>query len=190
MTVAKANTFVWLHRRHAEALRRIAAENSRLERAWLAEQRESLGLRSGDPTPEKLRALVLRLRPERWPGESHMVEAAMRVRLAAPDLAGPWSPFTPDELETQRLSGRRTGSPNEQFGDKMALDIAADVVEFAQLAAYRISQPIIEKMHTEKLIGPRPKRSREAVARKCELQAQVYTLGRIAREAIVSIVGP
>ncbi|MFP8906182.1 hypothetical protein [Streptomyces atacamensis] len=189
MSVPKVNTVVWLYHDHAEELRRIARKNARAERAWLAEQREALHLNPSDPTPEELRTEVLRLRPDNWPGESHMVEAAMRVRLSAPDLAGPWAPFSATEVEAQRLSGRRVGSPNRNFSEKMAFDLAADVVDAARLAAHRVSEPIIATMRAEKLIGPCPRRSRHALARKQELQAQVYTVGRIVREAIATITG-
>lgn len=188
MAGAKVNIFVWMRSDHAQALRDIAEENARRERKWLAEQREALGLLPDEPTPENLRLEVLRLRPDTWPGESQLVDAAMRVRLSAPDLAGPWEPFTPEEREKQRLSGRRTGSPNENFGAKMALDLSTEVVDAALLAAYRVSQPVVAQMWAERLIGPRPKRSREALARKRELQARIFTLGRIARESIATLV--
>ncbi|WP_326655708.1 hypothetical protein [Streptomyces sp. NBC_01750] len=190
MTAGKVNTFVWLHKWQGAALRQLARDNAATEAAWIASQRERLGVRPTDPTPEPVRLEALARRPETWPGESHLVEASMRVRLAAPDLAGPWVPFTPTELESQRLSGRRPGTPNQRFTDKIAVDIAPGVIASAQLAAYRVSEPVIAQLRTENLIGPGASRSRRARDRREELQAQIYTVGRIAREAITRIIAP
>lgn len=188
MPEPKVNTFVWLHPDHAEKLREMARQNARFEAAWLLEQRDALGLSEREPTPEELRLDILDLRPNNWPGESHLVTAAMRRRMTEDPLADPWPPFTEAERKFQRLAGRRTGTPNEGFGDKIALDLPADLVESAQLAAYRISQPIVATLRAENLIGRNPKRSREALARKRQLQADIYTLGRIIRESITKIV--
>ncbi|WP_073229336.1 hypothetical protein [Streptomyces sp. NBRC 110465] len=190
MTAGKLNTFVWLHTSQGDALREIARNNARAEAAWIADQRERLNLGPDDPTPEAVRREALALRPGTWPGASHLVEASMRVRLAAPDLAGPWQPLTPDERETQRLAGRRIGTPNQHFADKIAVDIAPDIIDAARLAAYRVSEPVIAQLRAENLIGPGASRSRAARARRDELQAQIYTLGRIAREAINRLISP
>lgn len=112
----------------------------------------------------------------------------MRARLSLPDLSGPWRPFTTEEAQAQRLTGRRTGSPNESFGAKLMLDIAADVVDAARLAAYRVSEPAVDALQRENLVGLRPSRSKHALARKLELQGQIYTVGRIARESIATLL--
>ncbi|MFC9298480.1 hypothetical protein ACFTWH_27960 [Streptomyces sp. NPDC057011] len=190
MIAGKRNTFVWVHEEDAKALRDLCGDNAAREAAWLASQREQLGLTEGEPTPEPLRLELLRLRPARWPGQSHIVEASMRVRLSRPDLVGPWVPFTPAERESQRLSGRRPGTPSERFSDKLALDLDPELVDLAQLASYRISEPIVSQMHAENLLGPGRSRSRRARLRREELQAQIYTLGRIAREAIALVLHP
>lgn len=188
MGAGKVNTYVWLHKWQGDGLRHLARENAKAESAWIASQRERLGLHPTDPTPEVVRLEALSLRPGTWPGESHLAEASMRVRLSAPDLAGPWAPFTPSELESQRLPGRRTGSPNENFTDKIAIDIAPDVIASARLAAYRVSEPVIAQLRAENLIGPGASWSRRARDRREELQAQIYTVGRIAREAITRLI--
>ena len=157
---AKVNTLVWLHPSHAEGLAALAGENDFAEWRWLAEQRQRLGLPRGEPTPEEIRVSVLTLRPDLWPRMGQLTETAMRARLALPDLAGPWPPFTAEEAQAQRLSGRRTGSPNENFGAKLMLDIAADVVDAARLAAYRVSEPAVRSLQQENLIGLRPSRSK------------------------------
>lgn len=184
MTAGKLNTFVWLHPSQGAALRSIARANAHAEAEWIASERERLGIRPDEPTPEAVRLEAFALRPGTWPTASHLVEAAMRRRLSAPDLAGPWPPFTSDERESQRLSGRRPGTPNERFTDKIAVDIAPDVIASAQLAAYRVSQPVVAQLRAENLIGPGASRSRAARARREELQSQIFTVGRIAREAI------
>ncbi|MHC3394714.1 hypothetical protein ACLQ2E_35435 [Streptomyces lavendulocolor] len=184
MVAGKVNSFVWVSEEDAGALRQLARENAALEAAWVASQRERLDVPPHEPTPEHVRLEALRLRPTEWPGESHLVEASMRVRLGAPDLAGPWPPFTAEEREAQRLSGRRPGTPNEGFTDKLALDISPDVIESARLASYRVSEPVVRQLRAENLIGPGASRSRAARARRAELQAKIYTVGRIAREAI------
>ncbi|WP_329235793.1 hypothetical protein [Streptomyces canus] len=186
--VAKVNTLVWLHPSHAEGLARLAGENDFAEWKWLAEERQRLGLPKSEPTPEELRVSVLTLRPDVWPRMGHLTETAMRARLALPDLAGPWRPFTAEEAQAQRLSGRRPGTPNEHFGAKLMLDIAADVVDSARLAACRVSEPAVAALHRENLIGLRPSRSKQARARKLELQGQIYTVGRIARESIATLL--
>lgn len=187
-TVAKVNTLVWLHPDHADGLAHLAGENDRAEWDWLAEERQRLGLRRGDPTPEEIRVAVLTRRPEWWPRMGLLTEAAMRARLSLPDLSGPWRPFTTEEAQAQRLTGRRTGSPNESFGAKLMLDIAADVVDAARLAAYRVSEPAVDALQRENLVGLRPSRSKHALARKLELQGQIYTVGRIARESIATLL--
>ncbi|MFD5372100.1 hypothetical protein [Streptomyces sp. NPDC127103] len=188
MTAGKLNTFVWLHTWQGDALRRIARENAAAEVAWVGAERERLGVAPNAPTPEHIRLEALALRPGTWPGASHLVEASMRVRLAAADLAGPWAPFTPSEREAQRLAGRRTGTPNERFADKIAVDIDPGLIASAQLAAYRVSEPVVAQLRAENLIGPGASRSRAARQRKAELQAQIYTVGRIAREAITRLI--
>ncbi|WP_438297919.1 hypothetical protein [Streptomyces sp. HUAS TT7] len=190
MVAGRLNTFVWVHAEQAEALRTIASENARAEADWLASERERLRLHPAEPTPEPIRREAFRLRPQQWPGQSYLVETAMRARLAAPDLAGPWAPFTPEEREMQRLAGRRPGTPNAHFGDKLALDLTPELVDSAQLAAYRVSAPTVARLYAENLIGPGASRSRAARARREQLQAQIFTLGRIAREAINLIIGP
>ncbi|NWF30862.1 hypothetical protein HW130_32235 [Streptomyces sp. PKU-EA00015] len=188
MISGKVNTFVWLHKWQGDELRRIARENAAAEAAWVDAERARLGLALDAPTPQAVRLEALALRPGTWPGASHLVEASMRVRLAAPDLAGPWAPFRPSEQEAQRLAGRRPGTPNEQFTDKIAVDIAPDLIASAQLAAYRVSEPVVAQLHAENLIGSGASRSRAARARRAELQAQIYTVGRIAREAITRLI--
>ncbi|MFE9484504.1 hypothetical protein ACFYNM_38730 [Streptomyces spororaveus] len=190
MIAGKLNTFVWVHEEDANALRELSGANAAREAAWLTAQRERLGLSEGEPTPKPLRLELLRLRPVRWPGQSHLVEASMRVRLSRPDLVGPWSPFTPEERESQRLSGRRPGTPSERFTDKLALDLDPELVNFAQLASHRISEPIVSQLRAENLLGPGRSRSRAARLRREELQAQIYTLGRIIREAIALVLHP
>ncbi|MFK0160693.1 hypothetical protein ACIQVK_52760 [Streptomyces sp. NPDC090493] len=187
--VAKVNTLVWLHAEQAAELARISGENNLAEWQWLAEERRRLGLPLSEPTPEETRVAVLTLRPDLWPRMGLLTETAMRARLALPDLAGPWDPFTAEEAQAQRLSGRRPGSPNEHFGAKLMLDIAADVVDGARLAAYRVSEPAVRALQQENLVGLRPSRSKRARARKLELQGQIYTVGRIAREAIATLLG-
>ncbi|WP_159048092.1 hypothetical protein [Streptomyces sp. XY511] len=184
MVAGKLNTFVWVHEEDARALRERAEENAARESAWLTAQRERLGLSESQPTPEPIRLEALRLRPQKWPGQSQIVEASVRVRLSHPDLAGPWAPFTPEERERQRLAGRRPGSPRESFTDKLALDLDPDLVALAQLASYRISEPIVGQLRAENLLGPGRSHSRAARLRREELQAQIYTVGRIIREAI------
>ncbi|MFC8668692.1 hypothetical protein [Streptomyces sp. NPDC057199] len=186
--VAKVNTLVWLHPFQAEGLARLAGENDFAEWQWIAEERQRLRLPKSEPTPEEIRVSALTMRPEWWPRMGQLTETAMSARLALPDLAGPWLPFTPEEAQAQRLSGRRPGSPNEQFGAKMMLDIAADVVDAARLAAYRVSEPTVSALRQENLIGSRPARSKQAHARKLELQGQIYTVGRIARESITTLL--
>ncbi|WP_331720792.1 hypothetical protein OG762_52170 (plasmid) [Streptomyces sp. NBC_01136] len=186
--IAKINTLVWLHPSHAEGLARLAGENDRAEWEWLAEERQRLGLRNGEPTPEEIRVSMLMRRPDWWPRMGQLTEAAMRARLALPDLAGPWRPFTAEEAQAQRLSGRRPGSPNERYGAKLMLDIAADVVDAARLAACRVSESAVMALQRENLIGLRPSRSKRARARKLELQGQIYTVGRIARESIATLL--
>ncbi|MFF4709580.1 hypothetical protein [Streptomyces sp. NPDC001297] len=187
--VAKVNTLVWIHPLHAQGLISLAEENDRAEGEWLAEQRRLHRLPHGEPTPEEIRITLLTLRPEVWPRMGHLTEAAMRARLAKPDLAGPWQPFSVEEAQAQRLSGRRTGSPNEYFGTKLMLDISADVVDAARLAAYRVSEPAVSSLRQENLIGPGRSRSKKARARMLELQGQIYTVGRIARESIAALLG-
>ncbi|OII64316.1 hypothetical protein BJP40_00155 [Streptomyces sp. CC53] len=190
MPAGKLNTFVWLHKWQGDELRRIARQNAAAEADWVNAERERLGVAPHAPTPEHIRLEALALRPGPWPGASQLVEAAMRVRLSAPDLAGPWPPFTPDEQEAQRLAGRRPGTPNERFDDKIAVDIDPALIASAQLAAYRVSAPVVAQLRAENLLGPGAARSRAARARKAELQAQIYTLGRIAREAITLVITP
>ncbi|MER7952334.1 hypothetical protein ABTY59_33575 [Streptomyces sp. NPDC096079] len=190
MVAGKVNTFVWLRARQATALRDLSRRNAAAEAAWLHSQRELNKVHPDEPTPEPIRLEAFQLRPHTWPRESHLVETAMRKRLAASDLSGPWAPFTASEREAQRLAGRRSGTPNEGFDDKLALDLAPEVVDLARLASHRISEPIVNQLRAENLIGPGASRSRQARARREELQAQIYTLGRIAREAIALVVGP
>ncbi|MDX2845748.1 hypothetical protein PV377_43725 [Streptomyces ipomoeae] len=187
-TAAKVNTLVWLHPSHAEGLARLAEENDFAEWRWLAEERQRLRVPHSEPTPQEIRVSALDQRPVLWPRMGLLTETAMRARLALPDLAGPWPPFTAEEAQAQRLSGRRPGSPNEHFGAKLMLDIAADVVDSARLAAYRVSEPAVRLLQQENLIGPRPARSKQARARKLELQGQIYTVGRIARESIAALL--
>ncbi|MFM9625341.1 hypothetical protein ACKI14_46405 [Streptomyces turgidiscabies] len=186
--VAKVNTLVWLDPSQAAGLARLAGENDKAEWRWLAEERRRIGLHPSEPTPEEIRVSVLTLRPDLWPRMGLLTETAMRARLALPDLAGPWPPFTAEEAQAQRLSGRRPGTPNEHFKAKLMLDIAADVVDGARLAAYRVSEPVVTALHRENLIGLRPSRSKQARARKLELQGQIYTVGRIARESIATLL--
>ncbi|WP_031078066.1 hypothetical protein [Streptomyces sp. NRRL WC-3742] len=185
-----ANTFVWVHRDQAAKLREMARLHADLEYSWLLDQRATLGLGDDEPTPEHIRIEMMALRPDNWPGESLMVAAAMRRRMAAEPLAGYWEPFTPQERAAQRLPGRRTGTPDERFGDKLALDLPVDLVDSAQLAAYRLSEPIVAALRAEHLVGPDRSRSKKATARRLELQAQIWTLGRVIRESITMIVGP
>ncbi|BDT39686.1 hypothetical protein [Streptomyces yaizuensis] len=189
MATGKHTTFVWVHRSDGDALRAMAEANRNEERAWIAEQRERAGLHPSQPTPEPIRLEALALRPGTWPTQSHLLEAAMRVRLRAPELVGPWTPFTHEEQEAQRLPGRRYGTSKQKFTDKMALDIDPVLIDHAHLAAYRISEPIVAALITENLVGPGASRSRTARQRREELQAQIYTLGRIAREALAIVVG-
>ncbi|MGW1767199.1 hypothetical protein ACWCQL_24410 [Streptomyces sp. NPDC002073] len=184
MVAGKLNTFVWVHEEQATALRSMSDANADRESAWLHEQRGALGLSENQPTPEHLRLEILRLRPLQWPRQSHLVEESMWLRLSQPDLAGPWLPFTPRERESQRLSGRRPGTPSEKFGDKLALDLDPELVELAQLASHRISEPIVRQLHAENLLGPGRSQSRTSRLRREELQAKIYTLGRVVREAI------
>ncbi|MER7049931.1 hypothetical protein [Streptomyces jumonjinensis] len=190
MTIGKHNTFVWVHRSDGDALRTMAEANRHEEMAWIAEQCERAGLHPSEPTPELIRLEALALRPGTWPTQSNLLEAAMRVRLAAPDLVGPWVPFTHEEREAQRLPGRRYGTAKQKFTDKLALDIDPVLVDHGHLAAYRISEPIVAELIAENLVGPGASRSRAARQRREELQAQIYTLGRVVREALAAIVGP
>ncbi|MFD0409942.1 hypothetical protein [Kitasatospora sp. NPDC127116] len=184
------NTFVWVHIDQAKKLREMARFHAGLERSWLLDRRAALGLADSEPTPEHVRIEMLTLRPDNWPGESLMVSAAMRRRMMEKPLAGAWPPFTEQERAAQRLAGRRTGTPDEGFGDKLALDLPTELVGAAQLAAYRLSEPIVIALRDENLVGPRRSRSKESAARRLELQGQIWTLGRVIRESITMIVGP
>ncbi|MEU9079985.1 hypothetical protein AB0D22_35585 [Kitasatospora sp. NPDC048538] len=183
------NTFAWVHVDQAKKLRDLARRNAHLENSWLLDRRAALGLGENEPTPEHIRIEMLTLRPDNWPGESLMVTAAMRRRMAEAPLAGTWPPFTDQERAAQRLAGRRPGTPDEHFGDKFALDLPADLVSAAQLAAHRLSEPVVAKLHAENLIGSGRSRSKKSVTRRLELQGQIWTLGRVIRESITMIVG-
>uniref|UniRef100_UPI003F490DF1 hypothetical protein n=1 Tax=unclassified Streptomyces TaxID=2593676 RepID=UPI003F490DF1 len=187
MDTGKRNVVVWLDEESANALGAMAEANVDAQNEWLAEQRAALGVQDGDPTPEDVRLEMMALRPDNWPGESLLLESAMRRRLALPDLAGPWVPLTERELAIQRLPGRRIGTPTQKFDRKLAFDLDPHLVLQALTAAYRVSEPVVTALIRENLVGPRPRRSREALARKRALQADIYTLGRIVREAICLI---
>lgn len=190
MPTLRINVPVWLYLEQAHFLRARAGENLRREREWLAVQRESMGLKINEPSPPGLRVALLELRPVEWPGESHMVESAMRERLQQSPLAGPWASLTEEERSVAGLSGRKIGSAQQDFDTLLSFDLDSGLVESARLAAHRISEPVVAALIRENLVGRGASRSKDSVARKIELQAEIYTLGRIIRESIDLIRTP
>ena len=175
---------IWLTTAQYAWLEAVSVDNEGAEAAWLADQRERLGIPQDEPLPLALRLEVAATRPQRWPRQVHLVNDAIRTRLSLPDLAGPWKPWTPQERELHHLAGRRIGTPRQGFDMKASYDLDTTTVEAARLAADRVSEPAIAALKAERLIGPSARRSRAATARRTELQAQIYTLGRIIRQGI------
>lgn len=175
---------VWLTTDQDAWLETTAKDNTATEAAWLAEQRERLAIPDGEPLPLAVHLELADTRPRLWPRQVHLVNNAIRTRLSLPDLAGPWRPWTNDERNRHAVRGRRIGTPNQGFDIKCSYDLDSVAVDMARLAADRYSEPFIAALKAERLIGPSRRRGLAAAARREELQAQIYTLGRIIRQGI------
>ncbi|MGW2724911.1 hypothetical protein [Streptomyces sp. NPDC001492] len=175
---------VWLTIDQYTWLDATATDNMNTETDWVADQRERLGIPAGEPLPLALHLEIADVRPRRWPRQVHLVNDAIRARLALPDLAGPWRPWTDEERKRHSVRGRRTGTPHQGFDLKASYDLDTIAVDTARLAADRYSEPFIATLKAERLIGRSARRGRAAAARRAELQAEIYTLGRIIRQGI------
>ncbi|MEU6332792.1 hypothetical protein ABZ851_36930 [Streptomyces sp. NPDC047049] len=157
---------VWLTTDQYTWLETTAGDNAAAETAWLADQRERLAIPDGQPLPEALHLELADTRPHRWPRQVHLVNNAIRIRLALPDLAGPWPPWTDDERKRHRIRGRRTGTPHQGFDRKCSYDLDTHLVDAARLAADRVSEPAIRALKNERLLGPSRRRGLAAAARR------------------------
>ncbi|MGW3201948.1 hypothetical protein ACWDBD_47030 [Streptomyces sp. NPDC001118] len=175
---------VWLTTAQYTWLEGVSADSAAAEAAWLTQQRERLAVPAGEPLPLAVHLELADTRPHRWPRQVHLVNNAIRTRLALPDMAGPWPPWTDDERKRHGVRGRRTGTPHQGFDRKCSYDLDTHLVDSARLAADRVSEPAIRALKDERLIGPSRRRGLAATARREELQAQIYTLGRIIRQGI------
>jgi hypothetical protein len=166
----------------------IASANRHAEETWLVEERERLLIPDGEPLPLAVWLHLAEIRPQRWPRQVHLVNDAIRARLALADLAGPWEPWSAEERARHKVAGRRIGTPHQHFDMKCSYDLDTPAVDAARLAADRYSAPYIAALKAERLIGRSARRGRGAALRRAELQDHVYTLGRIIRQGINMLI--
>ena len=159
----------------ANSSRSLEAANRRelLDRATNARERKNIRI-----------DIALR-RPAEWPTEDHLMGAALRARLAAPDLSREWEPLTDKERVALSLPGMWPGSerPGEDLSSPCAFTVDYDLLWQARLAAWRISEPWINRILAEGL-GYLPWLTEAQRARRAELGTNVLTSGAIARQAL------
>lgn len=83
-----------------------------------------------------------------------------------------------------RLPGRWIGSVSGTSEHRFSYSLDGELVLAVRTACYRRNEPFVRALITERLIGPSQRRSAAAQQRKRELQAEIFTPGRVIREAI------
>ncbi|MCX4885989.1 hypothetical protein [Streptomyces sp. NBC_00847] len=126
------------------------------------------------------------VRPVRWPALDVLMERALKERLQAEDLAGPWMPLTAGERTRLSLSGRWPAclSRCEHGTAERAFTLDDKVVLQLRTAAWRVSEPVLKELEEKNLIGPHADLSEEARVERDRLAAKLYPSSRIAREAV------
>ncbi|AWI32732.1 hypothetical protein [Streptomyces tirandamycinicus] len=125
-----------------------------------------------------------RLRPERWPTLDTIVARAIEQRLEEDDLAGPWRPLTPAEEEGATLMGRGPGKNYPGFLKYRAYELPSDLVKRLRTASIRVSEGPLDKLDALGLTYNRLDLSPEEKDQREELIEKVYSVPRIARQAL------
>ncbi|MGA5824105.1 hypothetical protein ACPC54_40445 [Kitasatospora sp. NPDC094028] len=147
--------------------------NLRKRRHKLEQDEYLKELRKEGLTHREARVQLALIRPDTWPPLDVVVAAALRQRLAEPDLAGPWERLTPEEEGEMKLSGRWPGpAPDVRLVERNYL-LPSELVTKLRTASWRVSaRPLA-------LYSPSLGR-----AERERLADLIHSPGRIVRQAL------
>ena len=156
------------------------------KRRRLEEQETKAELIRSGLTSNEARIRIIRMRPEHWPALEVVVASSLRRRLADEDLAGPWDPLTPEELDRLMLSGRWPGASDGITLVQRNYELPADLVLQLRTASWRVSEKALAELYERGLVGSGKKLTEEQRRRRDELARQLYPPARIIRQALTA----
>ncbi|WP_435137314.1 hypothetical protein [Actinacidiphila sp. bgisy144] len=127
---------------------------------------------------------VARMRPGTWPSLSVVVCAAVRRRLADPDLVGPWAPLTEEEAGRMTLAGRWPGPRSEVRLQQRNYMFPDDLASALRTASWRVSERPLRELESRGLVGASLRLSPDQVRQRDDLALQLFSPARIVREAL------
>ncbi|MFC9233620.1 hypothetical protein ACFTZI_32475 [Streptomyces decoyicus] len=119
-----------------------------------------------------------------WPALEELVADAVRLRLAEPDLAGPWRPLSRTEAAELSLSGRWPGASKGISLVERNYSLPSDLVESLRTASWRVSVKTLRELHRKGLVGSGVKLTEEQKRQRDELAERLHSPGRIVRQAL------
>ncbi|MFF8414924.1 hypothetical protein [Streptomyces omiyaensis] len=176
----KVSVTAWITASQAGVLS-LLDKRRRIEEKETVQQLVASGVRR-----DEARVQVARMRPEHWPALEVVVGEAVRRRLAEEDLAGPWAPLSPAELDRLMLSGRWPGASegitliqrNYRFPSDLALQL--------RTASWRVSERPLARLYELGLVGSGLRLTQDQKARRDDLARLLYPPARIIREALAA----
>ncbi|MFF0754352.1 hypothetical protein [Streptomyces sp. NPDC004267] len=166
---------------HAKRLTDLRKKQRREMADWVASLVEES---NGGISRAEARLRAQELRRELWPTHDQHVEAAVRQRLAEPDLAGPWEPLTGDEEEIVSLAGRGFGKNYPGFLAKRAYSLPVSLVLELRTAAVRVSEGPLAELEALGLLYNSVTYSFEEFEKRNKLVKQVLSVPRIVRQGL------
>ncbi|MFH8350233.1 hypothetical protein [Streptomyces sp. NPDC018045] len=160
---------------------RLAAMKKRFrleESAYIEE------LKGEGKTSREARAEAAAQRAEWWPSVTDLVAAAVRRRLAEPDLAGPWAPLSRAERAQLALAGAWPG-PHPGGLVERKYQFPSDLAMSLRTAAWRVSEHALAELRARGLVGTGDLGLSGAQVRtRHELIEKLHPPGRIVRQAL------
>ncbi|MFI9332943.1 hypothetical protein ACIGZJ_36085 [Kitasatospora sp. NPDC052868] len=148
-------------------------------------------LRKEGLTQREARLEMARVRAEWWPPLEEVVAAALDLRLAEPDLAGPWPELTEEEELGMALSGRWPGPALPARLCQRNYLVPTDLVRRLRTASWRVSAEPLALLGDGGLVRVSHLPGNLQAERE-RLADLVHSPGRIVRQALdrYSIVEP
>jgi len=171
---------VWVTLTSARLLAKMS-ETHRAERAEYVRDLVAGGVKSREA---RIRAALLQ--PERWPRIQEVVAEALRLRLAEPDLFGPWRPLIAAEAARLALAG---SWPGPRFAGPRLVQrnypMPAPLATQLRTASWRVSEDPLTRLEEQGLVGPGTVNlTGDQQVERTRLAALLYPPGRIVREAL------
>jgi hypothetical protein len=180
----------------AERLRNQAKANREAEQRWRLD--EITARQTGRENAQQLQALrrtVLReataQRSTRWPSLDDLATAAIRARLAQPDVRDLGGRLDDEEQELDLATGgRRTGSLGGGY-TRVVVSLPAELVMHGRRAAIRLSkQGLHDLAEVEEAFRRGDIGERERRQRRQEVSEHVTTWGDLVRQAFPETTEP